>query len=59
MKDYEVKFSFELFTITTGVYAETKELAEQYAKARILENAGLDCDDLDYEVSIEVMGIIR
>jgi len=58
MFDYSVSFSTDDFTITTGIYAETDELAEQYAKERILECAGLDLDDLRYDITLEICGRI-
>ena len=56
MFDYSVSFSTDDFTIITGVYAEDDELAEQYAKERILECAGLDLDDVRYSMTLEIMG---
>ena len=56
MFDYSVSISTDYFTIITGVYAETDELAEQYAKEKILEYAGFDCDDLSHETTLEIMG---
>ncbi len=35
---------------------ENEELAEQYAKERILECAGLDLDDVRYSMTLEIMG---
>lgn len=58
MFDYSVSFSTDYFTIITGVYAETDELAEQYAKERILEYAGLDLDDVRHSLTLEIMGRI-
>lgn len=58
MFDYSVSFSTDDFTINTGVYAETDELAEQYAKERILECAGLDLDDVRHSLTLEIMGRI-
>jgi len=56
MFDYSVTFSFELFSITTGVYALNVRLAKKYAKERILECSGLDVDDLSHEITVEAMG---
>jgi hypothetical protein len=56
MFDYSVTFSFELFSINTGVYAANTRLAKKYAKERILECAGLDVDDLSHEITVEIMG---
>ena len=55
MKNYSVSVATDYFTIQTGVYAETEELAEQYAKERLLDTAGLDCDDFSHETTIEEM----
>jgi hypothetical protein len=59
MFDYSVSISTDYFTIITGVYAEDDELAEKYAKEKILEYAGFDCDDLSHEITLEIMGRIN
>ena len=56
MFDYSVSFTTDDFTIITGVYAKDDELAEHYAKERILECAGLDLDDVRYSMTLEIMG---
>jgi len=59
MFDYSVSISTDYFTIITGVYAEDDELAENYAKEKILEYAGFDCDDLSHETTLEIIGRIN
>jgi hypothetical protein len=53
MKYYNVEFSFDYFVVSTSVSAEDEEQAEQNAKDRIFEYAGLDVDDLSYEITLE------
>jgi len=52
MKYYVVEFAFDYFVVSTSVGVEDKELAEQKAKDRIFEYAGLDVDDLSYDITI-------
>jgi hypothetical protein len=53
MKNYNVEFAFDYFTTSTSVSAEDEEQAEQNAKDRIFEYAGLDVDDLSHEITTE------
>ena len=56
MKDYQATFICDYFTISTCIDADNKKQAERYAKQRIFEYSGLDLDDLEYEIKLEVMG---
>jgi hypothetical protein len=59
MFDYEVKFIFESFYIGTSVYAETDELAEQYANEKLREETEFEINEFGkYQTIIEIMGEI-
>ena len=56
MNDYDVIFSFDLFTIHTTISADDDEQAERYAMQKLTQDEGLNLHGRKYDLTIEKMG---
>lgn len=54
MNDYTVTLTYDLFTITTVIYADTEEEAERFAFQKLTQDEGLNIGEpMGYQVELE------
>ena len=54
MKDYTVTLVYDLFTITTVIYAENEEEAKRFSLQKLDQECGLPLDEpMEYQLELE------
>ena len=54
MKDYTITLVYNLFTITTVIYADNEDEAKRFALQKLDQECGLPLDEpMEYQIKLE------